>query len=476
MKSQPNAVLLLAALLIAAVAGAVGWIGRGLFTGGAFSQPAAAPPTAEISRTGSSAAASPRSQSPAGVNAEEPKVIAKRLLQAVIDGTQEEGSETLLKFRFRQALAGCDEAALAEMLESLMRYEKNLPGFDLPNNWQLPVQLTDLVMAQMSALNPRKALDFQVGLAQAGMPTSPESFFMVMALLAEQNAPDVQNVIESLPHGDIRLSAQIAWMDARSKSDPEGVFQSLMNLDSEARKLTPFYSGPLKELLNRLALQAPEKALQVAEILPPEHFFTFQKDLVRAWISRDPKAAVQWAMEKNDADTLRICLGYLSPEKGALDEKSFRDNFSSITSTEPSDGVSLSRDLAARLAEQDIHEGVRWAATLPADARDAANLALARAWIKQDESAAAEWLATWPAGQSKDEAVEALTGWILDDDPESALTWAASIQAKERFSLMQKALERLTVRDPAAAERAMQTLSEEDRAVLLVMKRTGLGE
>ena len=58
MKSQPNAVLLLAALLIAAVAGAVGWIGRGKFTQRTAAPQATAPPTAETSRTGSSSAAS----------------------------------------------------------------------------------------------------------------------------------------------------------------------------------------------------------------------------------------------------------------------------------------------------------------------------------------------------------------------------------------------------------------------------------
>ena len=475
MKSPPSSVITFAPLLIAVVALAVGWIGRGLFALCRTASQATAPPTAEISRAGSSSAASLKSQHSGGVSTEEPKPVAKRLLQAVLEGTQEEASETLLKLRFPQALAGCDEAALAEMLESVMRYVKDWPDI-YSSIGPLPRQLTDLVMAQMAALNPRKALDFQLGLAQAGMPIGEESSSMVMALLAKQNAPDVQNVIESLPPGDIRASAQIAWWTARSKNDAEGVFQSLMNLDAHARDSLSSFPSPLRELLGTLALQAPEKALQAAALLPWDPYDSAQTDVVRAWINRDPKAAVQWALEQNDAKSLKMCLEALPSESRAMDEKSLRDNFSSITSQDPAERAALASALAARLAEQDLPESVRWTATLPEDAREQAKVPVAKAWIKQDVSAAAEWLTTWPAGSAKDGAVEELTNAIVEDDPESALTWAASIQTKRRFNLMQNALDTLAGKDPAAAERAMQTLSVEDRAVLSVMKRTGLGE
>ena len=475
MKSQPNAVLLLAALLIAAVAGAVGWIGRGLFTGRASSQSATAPPTAEISRTGSSSAASLTSPLSGGVSAEEPKAVAKRLLQALLDSTQEEGSGELLRFRFQQALAGCDEASVAEMMESFMRYAKDPTNRDW-NALGLAWDLSSLLITQMTALNPRKALDYQVGLAQAQVRGGPDGFSLIMELLAEQDPTKAQNVIDGLPPGDIRTSAEMAWWKVRIKTDPEGVFQSLMNLDNDARDCVSTYPVPLRELLWELARQAPAKALQATALFPEAPFSSLQSQLVSDWINRDPQAAVQWAMEQNDARSFKLCREALTPEKGALDEKFLRDNFSTINSKEPDDRVSLASGLAERLAEQDIPEGVRWASTLPADARDEANLVVAKAWIKQDAPAAAEWLTTWPAGRAKDKAAEALTNAIVKDDPESALTWAASIQYRSRYSLMQKALDTLIEKDPAAAERAKLTLSEEDRAVLSVIKRKGFGE
>ncbi len=475
MKSKPNAVLLLAALLIAAAAGAVGWMARGLFTGRASSQSATAPPTAEISRTGSSSAASPTSQHPGGLSAEEPKVVAKRLLQAVLDGTQETGSEDLLRFRFQHALARCDESAVAEMVETISGYVKNpdVPHFSANS---LPGKLCVILLNHVAVLNPPKALEVQIDLATAGLTFMPDDFSLVMGQFSQKDLAAGQEMIEGLPLGDTRAKAQIALWKARSNSDPEGVFQSLMNLDSSAKDSILPYSPWLPELFEELATQAPEKALQVADLFPGAHFSETRHGLLIGWLERDSKAAVQWALEQNDAGAIMTCLVNLPSENRDLDEKSLRDNFSSISSRGPAAQSSLARKLAERLAEQDIPEGVRWAATLQEDARDAAHLAVAEAWIKQDAPAAAEWLATWPAGGAKNVAVELLTDAIVKDDPESALAWAASIQAKKRYGLMQKALDTLTAKDPAAAERAKQTLSEEDRAVLSVIKRKGFGE
>ena len=249
-----------------------------------------------------------------------------------------------------------------------------------------------------------------------------------------------------------------------------------MNLDADARNSLSSFPSQLQGLLYALSLQAPEKALQAAALFPEDDKGSFSRDeLVRAWIGRDGKAARKWALEQNDAQALWPWLDPMEVGLSELDEKSLRDNFSSITSKNAADRIILAKSLATNLAKKDIPEAVRWASTLPIDEQSAANVPVARAWIKQDAPAAAEWLTTWPAGASKDEAVESLTEAIVEDDPESALTWAASLHAKERFSLMKNALETLTEKDPAAAERAMQGLSEEDRAVLSVMKRTGLG-
>lgn len=475
MKSLHSSVITFAPLLIAVVALAVGWIGRGLFALLPTAPQAVAPPTAEISSSASRPVVSATVGQPGDMPVEEPKAVAMRLLKAVLEELPYEESEVLLKFRFRGALAGCDEPAVAEMLEVMMRYAKEMRYSD-SDMYHLPSQLGDLVLARMDALNSLRGLEWHIALAREGMSGEPENFALVMALLAEQNPAQVQKMIEDLPPGGVRTSAQFAWLDARSKSDPEGVFQSLMNLDSEAKDSLRRDPAPLVELLWKLALQAPEKALQVAALFPEERCADIRQNLLGAWLQRDPKVAVKWAIEQNDAGALMACLRNLPPENRDLDEKSLRDNFLALSSKQPAYRVSLAGELAERLAEQDIPEGVRWAATLPADVREVANLVVAEAWINQDVPAAAEWLATWPAGEFRDQAVQRLTEAMVKDDPESALAWAASIQTKRRYGLMQKALDTLTGKDPADAERAMQTLSEEDRALLSFFKSAGLGE
>ena len=475
MKSKPSLANLLTVLLVAAASATGGWIGRGMFTQRTTAPQATVPPTAEISRAGSSSAASPTSQRSGGVSAEEPKAVAKRLFQALLDSTQEEGSGELLRFRFQQALAGCDEASVAEMMESFMLYAKDPTNRDLVGRG-LTWELSDLLMAQMAALNPRKALDYQVGLAQAQVRGGPDGFAMIMELLAEQDPTKVQNVIEGLPSGDIRTSAEMAWWNVRSKTDPEGVFQSLMNLDDDVRDCVSAYPVPLRELLWKLALQAPEKALLAAARFPEAPFFHLQSQLVSAWIDRDPKAAAQWTMEQNNSDMFNAWYQSDVQDVSGLDEKFLRDNFLAIQENMPDSRAGLAQKLAVHLAEQDIPEAIRWAATLPTVEQEAANCGIAIPWIGKDAVGAAEWLATWPKGESRDTMVSLLASQLEKVDPESALTWAGSMQSKERYGLMQKALDTLTEKDPHAAERAMQTLSEEDRAVLTVMKRTGLGK
>ena len=167
----------------------------------------------------------------------------------------------LLKFRFQQALAGCDEGAVAEIVETLTDY---LNGSSAPKfaHSELSARFSQLLVMRMVTLNARKALDFQIGLAQAQVRVDPSVLSLTMELLAEQDPAQIQKVIESLPSGTVRASVEIAWLQARTRNDPEGVFQYLMNLDEDAVANVSKKSNEISHLLQTLATHKPEMALQ----------------------------------------------------------------------------------------------------------------------------------------------------------------------------------------------------------------------
>lgn len=469
MKSKPNPASLLKPLLSVAAGIAIGWWGKGMVTGRGGGQQGTVPPTAEISRTGSSSADSLTSQSPSGVNAEESKAVAKRLLQAALDDSPYEGSDELFRFHFQEALAECDEAAVAEMLESLIASEKD-PAVMSASGHPFFRICFQLLVGRLAAMNPRKALDCEVGLAQAGVDFGPEGFYLVMELLAAKDPTHVQSMIEGIEPAYARISAEIAWLHARTRNDPEGVFQYLMNLDPAAPPIVSLYDTAMSDLLRKLAVQDPGKALQVCARFSQDSFFSTRTDLQAEWVRREPKAATQWAMDQNNADMFNAWFQSDAQGVSGLDEKFLRDNFLAIQENMPNSRAALAQKLASRLAKQDIPEAIRWAATLPAVEQEAANCGVAIRWIGKDAAAAAEWLATWPPGESRDTMVSLLSPRIAEEDPEAGLAWAASMQSGNRYDRMQKAMDVLTAKDPAAAVRAFQSLSEDDRAVLSVMK------
>ncbi len=470
MKSKPNPASLLKVLLSVAAGIAIGWWGKGMVTGRGSGPQGTVPPTAEISHPGSNTAASPTSHNPTGVNAEESKTLAAQLLQEMLDDSRDKGRDELLEARFQSALAGCDEAAVAEMIETLIRYGYNL-GFVRDDFFSLLWKCRQSLVVRMAALNPWKALKGLGGLTQANWTGESSDFFCVLAPLSASALVQAQAVIEKLPPGETRTKAETAWLKASLRYDPAAVFQHLMNLNEATLANMNTHYASFDDLLKTIGIEAPENALQIAARLP-RRGGTFQRaNLLQHWLMREPKAAAQWAMEQNDAQMFLACFQADGPDLRGLDEKSLRDNFLTIQSNAPESRPLLAENLATRLAAQDIPEAFRWAATLPPAEQEKANGAVADAWIRKDPGAAAEWLATWPAGDIKDRAVESLVDKLVEVDPEAAVTWASSMQFALRYRSMANALNTLADKDPAAAERAFNALSEEDRTVLSAFKR-----
>ena len=114
-------------------------------------------------------------------------------------------------------------------------------------------------------------------------------------------------------------------------------------------------------------------------------------------------------------------------------------------------------------AQQDLAAAVQWSKSLSGANQLNAQNGIASIWIGRDPIAASEWLATWPAGNIKDEAVGQLVNKIYVEDPESALTWAASMEGPNRLYTMARVLQTLQIKDPIAAANVLSDMSEDDR-------------
>lgn len=470
MKRRPSTVMTSLFLLGMLAGGALVWLLKGHLPGTTTTQQATQAIAVEQAKGSEAKAELATLKQSLVAKSEGAKETAMRLVQEVL--SEEEPDWHGPKwYQFHNAVGQCDERALAEMLLKMKSASEGSPSKSLiVSQWCLPL------VTRLATLNPRLALDYLVIFDGWNHSSTKNDFAAALDLMVQQNPQQLQEVIDVGPLGFMHIKIELAMLKFRAQTDPEGVFQDLMNRDAEMINAYKKQPPELASLLYALAVKAPEKALQLAPLFTSggtAPYGDYRTTILEDWVGRDPKAARQWAMEQKDAGLLLECW---SSNAEAFDAQQLRDHFLSFNAEPAEKRAELAGEIASKLAEEDVTASRLWAGTLPPRDQEFANFEIALQWIEKDAAAASEWLTTWPPGVFKDGAMESLTRAIVDDDPESALTWAVNIQQKNRYGLMRNALDKLTEKDPATAERAMLTLTEEDRAVLSVMKRTGLGE
>ena len=115
--------------------------------------------------------------------------------------------------------------------------------------------------------------------------------------------------------------------------------------------------------------------------------------------------------------------------------------------------------LASSWARADPQAAIQWALAQPDPAqREAALKASAGAWASHDLRDAAAWINAQPAGLNRDIATRGLVGGLAYAQPESAWTWALSIQTPaQKIGALQSAYASLQKNDPALAEQFLQS-------------------
>ena len=115
--------------------------------------------------------------------------------------------------------------------------------------------------------------------------------------------------------------------------------------------------------------------------------------------------------------------------------------------------------LARSWARADPQAAIQWALAQPDPAnRDAALKASAEAWASSDVREASAWINAQPVGVNRDIATRGLVGGIAYAQPESAWTWALSIQTPaQKIGALQSAYAGLRRNDPAMAEQFLRS-------------------
>jgi hypothetical protein len=389
-----------------------------------------------------------------GTEAESPADAARRILHNILeDGGGRNGPPAEL-FEFLQALAGCDAATLHGLLDEYRAASKSRKG---PGRQG---ELAMIITARLAGIDPEGALDRLLELKKEGGRMDREIVFFMAAAAAKNHPSRMEAMIARMPDDESKKAAETAWLSVRAREDPNGVLQEL----AAAPPTDEAGLSRAREVIRSAAGRAPEKALEViGKLGEAEGQSRMVGEVMQIWLDRDSQAAAKWAVDSRDAAALNACL---RADASLVDADQLRREFNSLPAANPEARTELASGLAGNLAQQDVNGAINWSASLPEGERAAAQASIGRAWIDKDPVAASEWLATWPAGGGKDSVASYLVNRISSEDPESAFVWACSIQGEPRINSIGRAISAMKAKDPAAAEQALNGLSEGERVAV----------
>ncbi|MEO8350359.1 MAG: hypothetical protein ABI680_01430 [Chthoniobacteraceae bacterium] len=196
---------------------------------------------------------------------------------------------------------------------------------------------------------------------------------------------------------------------------------------------------PMAVIVNEIAEQNPDWALQLAEA--------------------QPRSQARGAM-----------LGAMI--SGLLEQKSqaeVRDQILALSDESLRNGMLV--NLVSRVAREDPAATAAWVQALPAgEGRERAMTELINRWSDQDLAGAAAFLNQYPPSPETDGARQRLAETAVRNDPQSAIAWAGSItQEEQRFDALSSVVRRWYRNDADAARAWLQNsaLAPEARARLL---------
>ena len=386
-----------------------------------------------------------------------PRETAMTLLREMLKEGDFGGGPPPDFFNFLQALSGCDSATLKAMLAEIQTMEKD------PNNEGLHShagEFSMMILARLGNIDPSEAINLMIEMKTNGNRLQREMLPFIFSSIAKTNPEQAQSIIDRMPDAESKLAAQEAWMLVRSRQDPDLALQEYLAFPKAEGDDNGNRNAQItRELIKAVALRSPEKGIKAALEIEGEQKQILINEILQGWGQRNPQQLADWALKEKDPTGLRIALEKNVP---SVDADQLRRDFATL-GPDSTAKEGLANSLGVHYAQQDVSAAVEWSKSLSGANQLNAQNGIASIWIGRDPIAASEWLATWPAGNIKDEAVGRLVDKIYVEDPESALTWAASMEGPNRLYTMARVLQNLQIKDPIAAANVLTDMSEEDR-------------
>lgn len=194
-----------------------------------------------------------------------------------------------------------------------------------------------------------------------------------------------------------------------------------------------FKDKAAENLALRLNNKSPQEALAFLQQQSPEARSQALPEVMQKWFSQDPAAArTQWE-------------SLPEPDRRAA-----------------------SAELSQQFANSPTPEKMALLTTLPEVPPEVYKDATAN-WVARAPEQASAWVNALPAGAQRDAAVGSMVSTLTlrDWDPERAVVWAGTIgDEAQRLASLRTSLELWSLRDPAAAQTALQLLSPADQQAL----------
>jgi hypothetical protein len=184
-------------------------------------------------------------------------------------------------------------------------------------------------------------------------------------------------------------------------SNPEAAFQQALTLEGDHRLRERLLGDVIETQIESGGLMAAKLAVDLVN--DPDLQASLRRELVDEWAAFDPEAAAQYVRS----------LGDVASEQ-------------------------LKTTLVSEWAESDPAAAAAWLSSLPSDdpAIARASASIIQEWTRYDLAASAEWLNSLPPSPELDRAVISYTFRAAEQDPETAMTWAESIEDDRRRTWM----------------------------------------
>ncbi len=198
-----------------------------------------------------------------------------------------------------------------------------------------------------------------------------------------------------------RNSQLMAIYRGYAANNPAAAFQQALAINDNDRLKNHLLDQVIKVQIESGGLQAAKLAVDL--LADPEMQRSLRRELVDEWAEFDPQAAAAYvATLGEEADS------------------------------------SIKSALVSEWAESDPAAAAAWLSSLdvddPAIAR--ASSSIIREWTRYDLAASADWLNSLPASPELDRAVISYTFRAAEEDPETAMSWASSIEDDGRRTWM----------------------------------------